>query len=47
MNCYFCDKEIDLSDGWGLTENVDTGETKVYHLECAEMNGHKTAVPVE
>ena len=47
MKCCFCDKEIDLSDGWGTTENLYTGDIKVYHLECAEMNDHKVARAVE
>lgn len=47
-DCCFCEQKIDmLEDGWGVTENLDTGDMKLYHLECAELNDYKIAKVVE
>lgn len=42
--CCYCSRPIVSDTGWGMSEDMVTGEGKVYHLECAEMNGDEVVV---
>lgn len=38
-NCEYCHRTIAESvGGWGINEDILTGEKTYFHVECAEMN---------
>lgn len=38
--CKYCKRHIMQSiAGWGIDEDLITGEETYFHVECAEMNG--------
>lgn len=44
--CCYCERPIEGSSGWGMSQLVGEEENKVFHLECAEMNGDDVVVNV-
>lgn len=44
--CCYCERPIVGSTGWGMSENLDGSDERIYHLECGEMNGENVVVYV-